>query len=208
MVWQLLISLLFPHRCSGCNKLFTLLCEDCRQCIDFTCFPLKKLQQHIGCDSLYALSFYSYPIKQLLQDMKYRGVKDCCVVASSLLYHGAHREKVDLVTAAPMHWKRLRHRGFNQAEVIAKDLAQKIHVPYMQLLAKNKHTPQQAHLSRKKRSNNLDSSIVGQNTAQIRGKRILLIDDVVTTGSTLRSCTQALKKHSAAEVHALVVAHE
>jgi ComF family protein len=107
----------------------------------------------------------------------------------------------DLVVAVPIHWYRRCSRGFNQAELIAKELPHQGNA-----LRRIRATHPQAGLSTAQRLRNLDGAF--QVTADVRGKSVLLIDDVVTSGQTARECSKALKESGAREVGVLAFCGE
>ncbi len=111
----------------------------------------------------------------------------------------------DAVAAVPMHRKKLRQRGYNQAELLARALSRKIAIPFDgRLLTKSEERVPQSTLPRAERRSNVRNAFLGHQSA--RGKAILLVDDVSTTGETLRACARALQKRGAARVCAVVVA--
>lgn len=113
--------------------------------------------------------------------------------------------RFDVVTAVPMHRSKLRRRGYNQAELLGRDLARKIRLPfYGPLLTKVVERSAQSSLPRAERAGNVRKAFLAGNGA--RGKAILLIDDVSTTGETIRACARALRKAGAERVCAAVVA--
>ncbi len=113
----------------------------------------------------------------------------------------------DLIVPVPLHIKRLRQRGFNQAGVLAGELGRKIKTPVSvcALFRKNVTQPQTS-LKRGERLKNVKGAFEIADSGKVRGRRILLIDDVFTTGTTLSECARVLKKRGGAgEVHALTV---
>ena len=107
------------------------------------------------------------------------------------------------VAAVPMHPGRQHRRGFNHSELIARRAAEILGLPYMEILCRTRNAPQQARLSRSERKRNLDGAFaVRKEYADIvRGGRILLIDDVWTTGSTAMNCAKAFRAAGAEKVY-------
>jgi ComF family protein len=106
----------------------------------------------------------------------------------------------------PLHVKRLRQRGFNQSSLLAKFLGRTLELPVrFDILHRNRWTEPQTHLSRNERLVNLGKAFSVSSPVEIRGKPVVLIDDVFTTGTTIAECARTLKKEGAAEVHALTV---
>jgi ComF family protein len=113
----------------------------------------------------------------------------------------------DLIVPVPLHPKRLRERGFNQSGVLAGELARKIKVPVSFDVIRRKHqTLPQTRLKRAERLKNVKGAFEICDVDTVRGRRVLLVDDVYTTGTTLSECARILKsKGGASEVHALTV---
>jgi ComF family protein len=115
-------------------------------------------------------------------------------------------QNFDVVMAMPMHWRKQWERGFNQAELLAHPVARRYGLKLSNNLRRKCYTKAQAGLSELERRENLKGSFSVRRPEQIEGKRILLIDDVFTTGATLRAAAAALKSAGAARVSALTLA--
>jgi ComF family protein len=117
------------------------------------------------------------------------------------------RWDIDLVVPVPLHGKRLRQRGFNQASLLLKAFEQEMGLRVChRMLRRRRATPPQAGLTRKARLKNVKGAFEMTAGRDVKGKRVLLVDDVFTTGSTLAACAKILKKNGAIEVSALVFA--
>lgn len=113
----------------------------------------------------------------------------------------------DLLIPVPIHFKRRQQRGYNQSELLAKRLSTIMHVPAAnKILLKGVNTPPQSSLGRGERLKNLKGAFVVKQVEYIKGKRILLVDDVMTTGTTLEQCAKTLKEAGAMKVDAYIVA--
>jgi len=111
----------------------------------------------------------------------------------------------DLVVPVPLHWRRLNWRGFNQAEEIAKAIdGQPLRLSKM--LIRTKNTKQQARLKLEERKENVKGAFKVVNRDKLKGKRILLMDDVFTTGESMKECCRVLKRAGASQVWGLVLA--
>jgi ComF family protein len=118
----------------------------------------------------------------------------------------AMRDSVDVIVPVPLHRRRLRQRGFNQSALLARELGKRLGVPVRcDLLARKLWTEPQTRLNREERLRNVRDAFRVLKLDEAGGMRILLIDDVFTTGTTLGECTQELKRADASEVHALTV---
>ncbi len=113
----------------------------------------------------------------------------------------------EAIIPVPLHPRRKRQRGFNQAQVLAKELARLQGIKLVDgVLVKVKNVPPQTLLQLKERERNVSGAFKTIKGGEIKGKVVLLVDDVYTTGSTIRECSLALKKGGAKEVRALTVA--
>jgi ComF family protein len=159
-------------------------------------------------DRLLALWSYEEPLDAVIQGLKFR----------RLDYLGRHLgkaiaarwhdvlAKADLVVPVPLHWWRRITRGYNQSERIARALARHLDLPLVPALVRRRGTPPQTSLGREERLANLRSAFRIRRAAAIRGRCVVLVDDVATTGATLEAAASALRKHGAATILAAVAA--
>src|SRR5437667_2152812 len=117
--------------------------------------------------------------------------------------HGLH---FDVIVPVPLHIARQRERGFNQASLLAESLSAQTSISSKPLLERIRHTPTQTALDRSERMENLHNAFRLRKNADVRGLRMLLIDDVLTPGSTLSECARVLKRAGAISVHAATAA--
>lgn len=215
-----LLGLIFPKHCVGCDQLGSYLCHLCRQQIQYYDYPLcpgcsrslpwlgvhKECVNTTNLSGLVAVGHHLGILKKLVQKIKYSNLFDMVPVAGELMLEhlplALHANLI--VTSIPLHVSRQRQRGFNQSELLAKDLARKLHLPYRTLLEKVKVTKPQAELNREQRLKNLNHAFASISTPP---HRILLVDDVATTRSTLNQAALVLKRAGAKEVFGLVLAH-
>lgn len=137
-------------------------------------------------------------IQQLLHQLKYEGNEAMGVLLGEIygdqlsdIYQG----KWDLITTVPIHIKKRRKRGFNQSHRIAEGLSQKLSIPFVPLLEKTVHKKSQTRKHRIERFNNVEGTFYLKKTStSLKGKRILLVDDVLTTGATVQACCEPLQK--------------
>jgi ComF family protein len=114
--------------------------------------------------------------------------------------------RFDVIVPVPLHPTRQRERGFNQASLLAELLSPEISVPSKLLLERTRYTTTQTALDRAERMENLHNAFRLRKTANVRDLHVLLIDDVLTTGSTLSECARVLKRAGAISVHAATAA--
>jgi ComF family protein len=117
-----------------------------------------------------------------------------------------HGRRIDLVVPVPLHPARKRERGFNQAELLAQILSTRAALPFGNVLERIRYTTTQTAFDRAERMENLHNAFRLRKNADVRGLRVLLIDDVLTTGSTLSECARVLKAGGATSVHAATAA--
>lgn len=201
---QSVIEIVFPKFCVGCKKLNTLLCYSCYEKIEFVQFSVKKEQKKI--DSITCCCYYQTIAKKILHNFKYNSVIGFGKVIAFLMYYHTNIPQCDVITFVPIHKKKEGQRGFNQTQVIATELSKHLQIPVAELLIKTKNTKSQMSKHTKdERKENLQKSItinlrVPKNTTK-KYNKILLIDDIYTTGETANYCTKILKGFGFKEIH-------
>jgi ComF family protein len=161
----------------------------------------------INFDAVYTFGEYDGVLRQLIHLFKYSKVESLAHPLSQLLSRALPLDRTfDVISPMPMHWRKRWERGFNQAELLAEPIAKRLGQKLSTQLRRQRRTKAQAGLSEAQRSANLKNSFCVKNPEAIRGRRILLVDDVFTTGATLRAATEALKASGASHVSALVLA--
>ncbi len=161
----------------------------------------------VNFDAAYAFGSYEGVLRQLIHLYKYAKVESLAGPLSRILTQAIPlTENFDLVMAMPMHWRKQWERGFNQAELLAEPVSRRYGLKLSTHLRRKRYTKAQAGLDEKERRENLKDSFRLHRPAELRGKRVLLIDDVFTTGATLRAAAGVLKAAGAARVTALTLA--
>jgi ComF family protein len=164
-----------------------------------------------GFDAAYCFGSYEGVLRQLIHLYKYGRVKTLARPLAGLLARALPRdERFDAVTPVPLHWRKLWSRGFNQSELLARALAGSSGIPMVRALRRTRSTAAQAGLSNSSRRKNVAAAFrvrrAGGLARKLAGRRILLIDDVLTTGATAAACANTLKRAGAARVALLTVA--
>lgn len=165
-------------------------------------------------DRLLALWRYEEPFAAVVQALKFRrldylgrhlGEALAAAFGGELGAGGKidPRGRLDAVVPVPLHWRRRLHRGYNQAERIARPLAGRLGLPFAPVLRRRKSTPPQSLLGKAARSHNLRRAFHVPQPGQVSGLHLLLVDDVATSGATLDAAAAVLKQAGAAEVVAL-----
>ncbi|MDR3556343.1 MAG: ComF family protein [Syntrophobacteraceae bacterium] len=193
-----------PPLCPGCGRPFgdapsspDHLCGDC-------------IERSFRFDSARSAAIHEGAVRTRVHQFKFGGQlkwTPCLVELLEAAYTAWELPAPDLIVPVPLHLKRLSERGFNQAGVLARELGRKIKTPVSAcaLVRKNQTLPQ-TRLKRGERLQNVKGAFEVSDKSTVRGRRILLIDDVFTTGTTLSECAKILKrKGGASEVYALTV---
>jgi len=237
-VRNFLVELFFPSFCLGCQKEGTYLCYDCKTILEISEFtyclcsknPLRlppgaKIGKCPRCqDQRLAGLYFALPYQEkfltrkLIHQFKYEPyIKNLATPLSEIvLQHleiiGANIPEIwknSILVPIPIEIKKLKDRGYNQAQELAKELGHKLNVPSIfDNLVKIKRTAPQMELSAKERQENLKGAFAVKNPAEFAGKKIFLVDDVYTTGSTMEECARALKATSAKQVFGIAIARE
>jgi ComF family protein len=151
---------------------------------------------------------YEGPLRRAIHLLKYGCMTPLArPLGERLALAAAPFSGYDAIVPAPLHWRRRWDRGFNQAELLARELSRRVGVPVDRRLLRTRSTAPQAGLSAAERRLNVRGAFrAAGEQAGIRGKRLIVVDDVMTTGATLAACTRALKRAGAAEVAVLTLA--
>lgn len=222
-----ILDIIIPKYCVGCKKLNCFICSKCYEKIEFFSSPVPLKIEPCYLDKLWVMGKYSSPLSNLIKTYKYKKVKNIGKFLAKMMhytmsipYKKYYNENntnncKTIVTSVPLHTKKFKQRGFNQAEIIAKNLAiilsQSIsNIYYKETLIRTKHSaPQVSMKDREKRISRLANtySIIPDISDIIKNSTIFLIDDVSTTGATLNETAKILKKNGAKTIIGLVVAH-
>jgi ComF family protein len=152
-----------------------------------------------GFDAVYSYGSYEGSLRTLIHVLKYEGVRPLAGPLAQLLLGAIPRQaSFDAIVPMPLHWRKQWQRRFNQAELVAREVARAWNIPVVKAVKRRKATAPQAGLTNAGRRANVRGAFVA--TRRLDGMRVLLIDDVLTTGATASACARALKRAGAAQV--------
>ncbi len=161
----------------------------------------------LGFDSAHCYGAYEGTLRELIHLYKYAGVRPLAGPLGELLAQAIPRDlTVDAVVPVPLHWRRRLARGFNQSALLAGAVSKRYGLPVLNALRRKKPTAVQAGLSHAARRANVAGAFEVRRRRAVEGRRVLLIDDVLTTGATVSACAGALKRAGARHVSVLTLA--
>lgn len=213
-LWAALTDLLYPRKCPFCGRVLERedpdLCPRCQGTLPWT--KADDLRVLENCDGCLAPLWYREGARDAVHRYKFRGGQNHAGLLGSLMARCVQErweEPLDTVTWVPLSQKHLRQRGYDQARLLAEQAASRLGLPAVCLLEKHRNTKAQSTLERvEDRRANIAGAyrLRAEATALCMGKRILLVDDVITSGSTMAQCAGLLKKGGASSVTALGLA--
>ena len=201
-----LLNLIYPPRCAFCRRLLDRrekgVCRFCRPKLPYV--PADGQVQHFrNVDKCLSPLYYHGSVKDSLHRYKFGGATAYADIYSEFIVKCIDENQIscDSITWVPLSRRRLRKRGYDQAELLAKLIAKHLGQRPVRLLKKLRDTPPQSRTgSAEKRRANIAGAYACLRPALVQGKRILLVDDIVTTGATLSEAAKVLKKAGAKEV--------
>ncbi|MDW3228262.1 MAG: ComF family protein [Acidobacteriota bacterium] len=227
--------IIFPSYCQLCGQLLKheaerVICSDCLKKLEIkqspSCpvcgrFYFNNLPGDYLCgeclgnpppfDWHRSLGLYDGRLKEIILIFKYQGYEVLSRPLGRLAYEKLSADQglsgVDFIVPVPLHKEREKKRGFNQSELLSREISKLSSIPVMKSnLIKTKPTPAQVSLEAAERKSNLRGVFKVKRPEKIAGRTLLLIDDVFTTGSTIKECTKELKKAGAREVRVITLA--
>ena len=201
-----LLKLLFPPKCMLCGRLLgeeQEICAACREKVLLNTAP-PRVEKGAFFDKAAAGLWYENDVRKAIHGLKYREKQSYArPLARVMAYTVRHKleEDVDIITFVPTNAATLRKRGYNQAELLAQELAAMLDVPCLPTLEKTRDTnPMHGLRPEERRANVLGAYRLCCSAETVAGKRVLVADDILTTGSTLSECARMLKTAGAVRV--------
>lgn len=221
------IDLLFPKTCFFCENSLKendqFLCSECEKKLIFlreichVCGAPNSGEKCRVCETnnfqfekARSIFLFDEIVQKLIHEFKYNEMTRISKYFGKFVYEYLNTfqpfDKVDLVVPVPLHKVRKRERGFNQADLLAKEISGNMHWNYVPTLIKRKRfTQTQTKLKKVQRKENVSKAFSVNNKIDIKGKNILLIDDVFTTGATTNSIAEILKENNVGKIYVLTV---
>ncbi len=225
-ILKIILDLIFPKFCYGCSCIGTYLCENCiknriyvnwKQICHICEKECTKELVHKECseqsylDGLFFFTLYDGPIKKMIYDVKYRyhfAILNDIVKIMANYFSSKHLNNSVVFTSVPLHPKKERWRGFNQADILGRKIAKEQNIQYLKLINRVRYTKTQVGLGRGGRLTNLKEAFqISQpalnalNSSDPSENSVIIVDDVFTTGTTLNECAKILKEHGFQKVY-------
>ncbi len=206
---EFILSLIFPPKCPYCSKAIGRNMTECNACRSQ--FPHYPTITYLKSGEICASPFvYESTVREAVISYKFYGRKFNAesfslqlIKTVELAFEGID---FDIVMCVPLSKKRMRERGFNQSEIIARRLAEYFKKPFDDSLIKLKDNHEQHKLSAREREINVKGVYGISDNSRIKGKSILIADDIITTGNTIAECSRVLKENGAREVYCVSIA--
>lgn len=212
-----LANLIAPDCCVLCNSQGSLLCLDCQQLHlkprRAACFycnhygdgrTCKSCRSKTSLDGLRVAYYFEPPLDQLIYQLKYYGNRDVARLFAEAIARQVPEVKDILLTYVPVSGGRMRERGYNQAELLAREVASELNQPLHRTLIRVR-SAEQIGQGRMQRYESVINNFVALGS-RVRGRNVVIIDDVVTSGATLNECARVLKQTSAKAIWGLALA--
>jgi ComF family protein len=222
-VGRALLDLIYPPRCPGCGRVGFALCDGCREQVEYivppVCrrcgcsLPQEGLCQHCrtlpsSLDGILAVAVFADPIRPAIHALKYENNTTLAAPLGEMMvdaWRCSGLPKADVIVPVPLHTHRQAERGYNQSGLLARVVGRGLDLPMDDhTLVRLRATPPQVGLSRTERQQNMEGAFAC--LGSLKGKTVVVVDDVCTTGATLEACAAALRAAGAATVWAFTLA--
>lgn len=198
-----MLDLIYPPHCVHCDRVGSLLCSHCARLV------VRAAPRSLdGLDAMLVYAEFTGPVRAAIHALKYESQRRMARILADWLAAESEidRWSADLVTAIPLHSARLAARGYNQAGLLAKHFARERQLVFWpEAVERLRDTVSQVTLSATERRQNVDGAF-GAAVELVQGKRVILVDDVLTTGATMQACAAALRAAGAWAVFGVAVA--
>jgi ComF family protein len=220
-----LFKLLFPTLCDGCNSLLIknekILCTSCVYNLPFTNHHLidnnetkNKFYGLIDIEFACSMLLFSHDgiVQKMIHQLKYKNRQEIGNYLGELyipeIKNKIITNKIDYIIPVPLHHEKMKKRGYNQITTFCETLSKELEIPYnSEILFRNKNTATQTKKNKEERQAINLKSFEAKTDIQFQNKHFLLVDDVITTGSTIESCAKALLKIPNTKVSIIAIAY-
>ncbi len=209
-----ILSIFFPPRCPFCNELISydeVICKSCKEKIK--CKNFKNTITTRTGETFVSISPFSYeePIRTAIHKFKFRGMKHYSVLfgryLTEVLKENYDLNEIDYITSVPLHKARKRERGFNQAEVFAREISSLTGIKYIEVLKKTKKNKVQHELNLSERTENVKDVYAVTNSEILKDKTVIICDDILTSGNTMAECAKVIFEAGAKNVIGATIAN-
>ena len=211
-IFDYILNLIYPPKCVFCGTVIDKsdICEECEKTLPYTKGD-SIYQKFPFVDKCISPLYYKDYVRRAVLRFKFAGCSCYSRRLGGIMSECAENNldcgSIDMVSCIPLSRKRMHDRGYNQAELLAKEISKKVGVEYLPTLKKIRHNTAQSTIKdSKQRAANVIGAYRVIDAEEVKGKYILLVDDVVTTGSTVSECARILKKSGAKAVYCVTLA--
>ncbi|MCP5094880.1 MAG: ComF family protein [Chloroflexi bacterium] len=217
-----ILNFFLPPVCASCGKVGTIICDECLHHVQPVFSPVYSnvkeprnlnpgtKHERNPLQSVWAATIFSGPIPDAIHKLKYNGQFALAKPLGMLMtesWLSRPNPKIDVVVPIPLHPQRKKERGYNQSALLVKYFCEGVSFPYnMDILRRVKYTSPQVGLNAKSRSSNVEGAFWA-NSGSVAGKQVLLVDDVFTTGATMRAAANALFTAGASSIFGYCLAY-
>ncbi len=220
------VDFILPPTCIACGKEIEtgLVCNDC---LDLVIYPQPPFCPHCGrpvdktrtcawcryektLDYGRAFALYVPPVDKMIHHLKYRNKTNLAkffgLGMAGILNTDYFLKQVDFIVPVPLHWWKQLRRNYNQTQLLAEVAYRETKIPIVNALKRVKYTKTQTRLDHKKRQENVRNAFALNKGVDVKNKKILVVDDVMTTSATIKECARVLKEAKVEKVYSLVAA--
>jgi ComF family protein len=223
-IFEGLLELIYPTHCASCGRFGQLICQDCLDSLPLIepkfCLKCGKPSYYLVSEcrdcrnkrfvffESRSLGLYEGNLRELVHKFKYGNCRGLAEIFADLLVEHIESNffEVDAVTYVPLSRRKKDERGFNQAQLLAEKIALKLNLPFLEVLCQDKETQDQSKLQAVERRKNVKGAFSVKRDLLPKGSKVLLVDDVFTTGSTVNECSRVLRASGTKSVKVVTIA--
>ena len=214
-LWQAIVYFIFPPRCPNCREIVDERYQLCLACEKKILRVDLNKQPPAPLNKVLRVTKYRGGSRELLHKLKFDNNLEVVPALKKILNDVSNREEIlkllsgiDFAVPVPLHQERLKERGFNQTEKIFEEFLAKKNLPLKNILSRTQPTPKLYSFGKAEREKILDGVFAPIESFDLRGKNILIVDDIFTTGTTCKECAKVLKSLGAEKIFVLAFASD